>query len=258
MRKLVLVLAILAFSVSAVYADALLIEDILPWGYNSNSETLGDIGISFTKIASSQIAATTLSDYQFVVYASDQPQSYYDNVATNFGLINSYVQNGGILVAHSCLWGWEDANPGWESPNYLPGGVNRVAEYTQAVNVTDPLSPIVDGPYGELTEAQFQAWNYTSHGYFTDLLAGTETILDQGTDKPIYIIYPFGDGEVRATMMTVEWGSGDNSNTRYIFRQNEFFAAQQEADQRVVPEPATMSLLGLGLLGLLGRKRFIK
>ena len=239
-------------------ANALLIEDGLPWNTNSNSTTLAPLGIPFTKIASNTIGAYTLSDYDFVVFASVQNQSFYDNVAANFAAINSYVQGGRQLIAHSALWGWP-GNGLWNPPNFLPGGVGRVQEYSNSVNVTDPSHPVVSGPYGTVTEAEFQGWNYTTHGYFTDLVAGTHIVLDlNDLTKPIYIEYAWGAGIVRATMMTVEWGSNDPWNTRWIFRQNEFYAAQNPPG--AIPEPSTILLLGAGLvgLGLWGRKRMAK
>lgn len=253
-KMALLVLLLFAVTSSNVWAKALLVEDTLPWDYDSNSQTLSNIGIEFKKIDSSMLASESLGDYQFVVFASTQYQPYYDNIATNFSLIDNYVQSGGILVAHSALWGWP-GNGEWSAGSFLPGGVGRVYEYSNSVNITDNASPIVSGPYGTLSEEQFQAWNYTTHGYFTNLVAGTHVSLDlNDITKPIYIDYQWGLGEVRASMMTVEWGQNDAANTRYIFRQNEFYAA---ANPPSVPEPSTFILMGFGIAGVaLLRRKF--
>jgi len=259
MIKLMIVVVAATFClISQGYASALLIEDILPWDYNSNSQTLTDIGIPFVKINSNDIATTDFTPYQFVVFASVQNQPFYDNIKTNFSKIDNYVQGGGILIAHSALWGWP-GNGLWYAPDLLPGGVDRVQEYSNSVHVTDPSSPIISGPYGTLSAADFQAWDYSTHGYFTDLVAGTHIIIDlNDLNKPCYIEYDWGNGLVRATMMTVEWGQNDANNTRYIFRENEFYAAANPVQP--IPEPATMLLLGSGLVGLAGfaRRRFLK
>lgn len=244
------------FVCTQAHAAVLLIENVLPWDYNSNSQTLTDLGFSFTKIGSNQIASTDLSIYDFVVFASVQDQDYYDDIASSFSSITNYVSNGGVLIAHSALWGWP-ANGVWTAPNFLPGGVDRVQEYSNSVRITDASSPVITGPYGTLQAADFQAWNWSTHGYFTNLLPGTHTIMDlNDVNKPIYIEYAYGLGGVRASMMTVEWGANDPNNTRYIFRQNEFYGAQfNPPNNPVVPEPNTVLLLGSGILGLLAFSR---
>lgn len=248
--KMLLLVVLLAMSLPTMaFANALLIEDVLPWEFNSNTETLNSIGMPVTKISSSQLSTTNLSDFNYVVYASDQYQSYYDNIAANFYRINDYVQNGGVLIAHSAIWGWSSASSDWDPSYFLPGGVNKVKEISNSVNISDPLHPVISGPYGTLSEAEFQAWNYTTHGYFTDLVAGTEIVMDiNDINKPIYIEYGWGNGLVRASMMTVEWGNNDPYFTRHIFRQNEFYANS-------IPEPATLILFGSGLFGFILRRK---
>ena len=253
LKKIVAVVTFLAVSllpVSNSFGNALLVQDILPWNMNSNAQTLTDIGISFDQISASQLATTDLSAYKFVVFASVQDQPFYDNVAANFSEVNNYVQNGGILIAHSALWGWP-GNGTWDAPNYLPGGVGRVEEYSNSVEITDPSSPIVSGPYGSLSQADFQSWNYSTHGYFTNLVAGTNVALDlNDPNKPIYIDYNWGAGEVRATMMTVEWGENDPNNTRYIFRENEFYAGENIPVTPSVPEPGSLALILSSIIGI--------
>jgi len=245
--------------VTQAFSDALVIEDVVAWDGSgiSNAQTLADIGIPYTKITSYQLAAYAgnLSDYDFVVYTSTQNNDYYGNIAANFNAINNYVLNGGVLIAHSCINGWNGYGH-WNPPNFLPGGIGWVSEPSNSVNVLDPTSPVITGPYGTVTEADFQNWNYSTHGYFTGLPAGTKTIIGIGdASKPAYIEYLWGLGGVRATMMTVEWAQYDIGH-RKIFRENEFYAAQYNPPNEPIPEPGTLLLLGAGLVGLAGYTKF--
>lgn len=248
----------MTMSVGASTPSALLIEDSTPWPGSgiSNEKTLQDLQalgkLTYDKIGSSQLATTDLSTYTFVSYASDQSQSYYNNIAASLPSITSYVENGGLLIGHACIWGWNSGV--WTAGNYLPGGVGvsigAVNYPNNEVKIQDPSSPIIDGPYGTVTDASLQSWNYSTHGYFTGLPAGADVVVTEsvaGVDQPIYVDYKLGSGEVRATMMTLEWNQGGAAADRYIFRQNEYAYASQGANPTVPDAGSTIVLLGLSL-----------
>lgn len=259
----------LGISLQAGLPQALLIEDQQPWngasGGISNEKTLQDLKaagkLDYARITSSQLATTDLSSYTFVSYASDQPQSYYNNIASGLPQITSYVENGGLLIGHACIFGWESGQ--WTAGNYLPGGVgvtiDRVNVYDNSVNIVDPTSPIISGPYGTVTDASLQSWDWSTHGYFTGLPADTQVIITEtvnGVAQPTYVDYKLGLGEVRATMMTLEWNQGNAAADRYIFRQNEYAFASEGANPNSVPDTgSTMLLFSSALVGLAGLKR---
>jgi hypothetical protein len=257
----------LGISAQASTPLALLIEDQQPWkpdGGISNEKTLQDLQslgkLTYDKINSSQLASTDLSKYTFVSYASDQPQGYYNNIAASLPAVTTYVENGGLLIGHACIYGWQSGQ--WTTGNYLPGGVGvnigNVGEYSDSVSIVDPSSPIITGPYGTVTDASLQGWNWSTHGYFTGLPAGAQTIISVmagDVAQPAYVDYKLGLGEVRATMMTLEWNQGQAAGDRYIFRENEYAYATQGANPGVPDAGSSMLLLSFSLMGLAGLRR---
>jgi hypothetical protein len=256
----VLVLAFGATSAMAV-PNALLIEDVTPWNGSgiSNAQTLSDIGYTYTQINSAALAGYTdaqLAAFDFISYASVQPMSYYANISANLSKIETYVGNGGTLIGHSCIWGWDGYDTYWNSGQYLPGGVGHNGAdaggqgyYSNSVRLINPSHPVANGWAGVVTEASLQNWNYSTHGWFTNLPVGYTTVIDvndgYGNYMPCYVEYAYGSGVVRATMMTLEWNSGAYAGSRHIFRENEYYWAGGD----VIPEPSTVMLLGIGLLG---------
>jgi len=186
-------------------ATALLIEDVLPWSYDSDALALSQLGISYDLKHSWSLQSVNLAEYKFIILASDQPTSTYVNIANNIAKIESYVSNGGIYVAHACDEGWSGGD--WTGCKILPGDVTHAnyyhgGYYSQFIEVVDPSSPIVAG----LDSAYFQGWGYSTHGWFTNVPYGTNIVMDTGSGKPTYIIYSYGAGKVLATMQTIEWG----------------------------------------------------
>jgi len=186
-------------------ATALLIEDVLPWAYDSDALALNQLGISYDLTHSVNLQSVNLAEYKFIILASDQPTSTYVNIANNIAQIDSYVSNGGIYVAHACDAGWHYGD--WTGYEILPGGVTHVnywhgGYYSQFIEVVDPSSPIVTG----LDSAYFQGWGYSTHGWFTNVPDGANIVMDTGSSKPTYIVYSYGAGKVLATMQTIEWG----------------------------------------------------
>ena len=261
-----LVLISIGFLSSSAFGKALLIEDVTPWDGSgqSNAVTLSQLSIDFDLVNSSTYAGMSdLSSYDYIVYSSDQYKSYYDNIASNYGLIDDFVYNGGTLLAHAAMWGWHYSPVGttYDLSNFMPGGDNiSVKQYSNTVNILDPTAPVIDGPAGVVTEASLQAWNYSTHGYFTGVedLDNFNAIIGIGDEtKACYIEYTYGAGTVRANVMTMEWGQYEaQAGSRDIFRKNEYYQVENEING--VPEPATMLLLGTGLVGLAVFRRKFK
>jgi len=190
----------------------LLVQDVYPWDFDSNALALAEAGQPFIRITSDELAVTDLSSVRVLIYSSDQPTSYYQNLAANITQISDFVAAGGVLVAHACDGGWSGGS--WDGLEILPGGVHHVYYPTDYVHIADLLHPVVAG----LDDAYLQGWNASVHGYLVDLLPGTEVVIENDYADPTYIDYAWGAGRVLATTHTIEWGYGDGYNYHYVFR----------------------------------------
>jgi hypothetical protein len=183
-------------------AIALLIQDILPWGADSNAWALSDLGIPYDIIDSGEIATTDLTKYKFVIYASDQPMSYYQNIAANISSIEAFVDQGGFLMAHCCDNGWENGE--WDGLKILPGTkkIRHEQCYRNDIQIQDPDECASHG----LNDSSLSDWNRSTHGVFTNLPSAATIVMVTKNQLPTYIAYNYGEGKVIATMQTVEWG----------------------------------------------------
>jgi hypothetical protein len=205
----------------AASSDILLVQDVVPWSLNSNELAILEAGLSYATVSSVGLGSTDLTKFHCIMYASDQPTSYYINIANNISRIEDFVATGGTLIGHVCDKAWQ--NGSWDGLYILPGNPGHVSGYPngyqQVLHITDPGHPVMEG----LDDAYFYWWNYSTHGYFTNLLPNTITVLAiadgyPGAGLPTYMEYPWGQGRVLANMQTIEWGYGDGSYTNYIWR----------------------------------------
>lgn len=182
--------------------QVLLVQDAYPWGNNTAEAALAEAGIGYTIISSAQLASTDLSGYCAVMYTSDQPCQYYQNLGANIARIEDFVANGGVLLVHACDLGWNCGRWDWEGLYILPGSIRKVAAYQDNIHILEPAHPVVTG----LDDSYFYGWYYSTHGYFTNVPPGTTVVMESNPGEPTYIEYPFGAGRVLATMQTSEWG----------------------------------------------------
>ena len=83
----------------------------------------------------------------------------------------------------------------------LPGGVTHTNYYSQQNLIVDGQHPATSS----LINGNYVGWNYVSHGYFTNLYAGTNTILTDENSRPTTIEYSYANTNVLATMQTLEY-----------------------------------------------------
>lgn len=207
----------------------LLVQDIVPWqedtdlGLGANVAELTAQGVGFCMAASDAIKELELGRFSIVVISAAQDQAFYDNVFIDGSVhtLTAFVEGGGVLVANLADVASGPAGGGnWEGQAFV-GGLRRVTSFRNQNSIADGSHPIIVGPTecssgncGEIRDVlvrqDLDNWFHSSHGYFTDLPAGTSVLLTQadatldGRPEPIMVEYPIGQGTVIASMVTTE------------------------------------------------------
>lgn len=194
----------------------LLIQDNQPWDQDSDVLELEAQGKNFCIITSDQIGTTNLSNYKEIIIPSVQYPPYYENLfpgGTIHPAIAGFVINGGILSANLADYDYYV----WDNYTFV-GGVKHVHYASENNDIADPTHPIITGSIpcpsgncGQILDQGYRndldVWYRSSHGYFTNLPAGTKTILvdSESENAPVMIEYSYGRGIVIATTTTIEW-----------------------------------------------------
>jgi hypothetical protein len=204
----------------------LLIQNNVPWFAPGNQHPLGANvtellaqGKNFCMINSSQIGATNLAQFSEILISGAQNQTFYNDLFPGgvvHPAISAFVHGGGILSASLVDRASGPGNGGsWVNRAFVGGlrqvptgsGNNNIVAAAHPI-ITDAL-PCLSGNCAPIVDAgiwnDLDGWGSSSHGYFTDLPAGTTTILDDGAGRPVFIEYQAGGGVVIASMTTTEW-----------------------------------------------------
>ena len=179
--------------------NILLLKDADPWpttGPDPNVTVMNALGITHTVADSVAFPTLDLTPYNTIVIAADQPQTFYDNMAANLPILETYVTNGGCLDAHAA----DAAHNGGLWTNLLPGGIPHVVDYQDQNFITDPFHWVNMG----LSDIDFIGWNYVSHGSFQPDISVDALHVDP-FEHPTTIDYGFGAGKVLATTQALEW-----------------------------------------------------
>lgn len=239
----------------------------LPFGY-----FLGGSGSPAAAITASGHTATQLND----LTAADLTGISVlwilngDNGAPPTALVNNaaaianFVQSGGVLSYHDRYV--SDGNAGSTNNAVLPGasGISFIRDFTDDANIEVLANNLVtNGPGGVITNTSLDGGTSSSHGYVTLAsvpLGGTAVLSRSAADEIVDFYYGFGAGWVYYSTMPLDYylgGSGpnpprDNFNNIYAVNEAAFQASLARTD---VPEPGTLAMLGLGLVGIAARRR---
>jgi hypothetical protein len=229
-------------------ADVLLIQDVNPWNAPSNEAALADLSMSYDLINSDQLASWDLTGYRCILYASDQPSGYYDNLAASILKIQNFVSSGGLLIAHCCDQGWTGGD--WNGDHILPNNVQKGGNvFHQDLIIVDAAHPVIDGtPSGTVTlpGGYLDGWNYSTHGYLAGVDPYRVVIIesDPNIDEVTYAAYSYGLGEVLATMQTVEWGYSVKGKPELLRNELRYALARD-------PSPPQVKVPGISGWGIL-------
>ncbi|RLF02781.1 MAG: hypothetical protein DRJ64_08965, partial [Thermoprotei archaeon] len=175
-------------------------KDNNPWDITPDpTETiLASHGISYTVFDSSDMGNVDLSQFDKVIISSDQTDATYNAISSHLSWFENYVADGGILEIHAAGQGWHDGN--W---SVMPGGFKWHPEYNDGVDIVTS-HPILNYP-NVITDDELDNWFYSAHGYLYNLPSGSQVILTSG-GEPVFVISPWGSGEIIITTQTLEWG----------------------------------------------------
>lgn len=186
-------------------ATAAVFLDFLPWGSDALLQVLDANGVAYDLLGSESMAEVDLTQYQFVILSSDQPQDFYDRYVANADRFAGYVQSGGLLVVEAASNGW---NFGDFSGAPLPGGVSVGGPVFDDLNdVAAPDHPLMAG----VPDPFFGT--FASHTIFENLPADATIIATStSTGEPTLAEYRVGGGTVVALAQTMEfaWMAGQD------------------------------------------------
>ena len=204
--------------------DVLIVRECFPWGASAHETVLNDQGVDFAVGSASDIASVDLSQYEVVILPSTQTGSYYQTLANNAGELQSYVENGGVLVAHVADNGYPCTTT-WNTP-FVPGDLGHTVNYIQDLSLVDGSHSIYDG----ISEIDLDGWNYSSHGYLTNVPSDATTLVTDSSGNPVHVEYSVGSGTVIASIQTLEWPFVTANGTEQVLRNELEYAFDSNPD----------------------------
>ncbi|MCK6530634.1 putative metal-binding motif-containing protein [Myxococcota bacterium] len=180
-----------------------LFQDLAPWSVASNEEVFGDAGISFTVFTSLQMGVVSLTTYDKVVIPSDQPPDFYSELESYAWWFEAWLDGGccRVLEVHGADEGWNGGV--WDAMG--PAGLSTGGEDTNDVTVVTAGHRFLTTPYS-ITSSSLDGVGSSAHGTIQTTLPGeTIVVKDAASNFPVLIEFPYGDGWVIASTLTLEF-----------------------------------------------------
>jgi uncharacterized repeat protein (TIGR01451 family) len=187
-----------SYSPNGEPAKVALFKNYDPWGYTAIEDILVAHSIPYDVYTSSSMGNIDLSQYDKVITASVQGNTFWNVLTSNKQWFEDYVSNGGVLELHAC-------HQGGLAGLSLPGGFVVDFEFIQYVSIVDPDADVVNIP-NIITDNDLDNWDYSAHGRFITIPVDSDVILNDTNDgMPEFVEHRLGSGSIITTVQTVEW-----------------------------------------------------
>lgn len=250
------VLAMLALSTLVIVGQASATSVYLrstagaPWGQTNNEASMdgvfgaGNWDDLRYETANTGTLFSAATDYIFMEGGDNNANELELFLATNQAAIEAWVFGGGRLFINSAPNEGDGMSYGFGGVALLYDGFQDIDPHTGV----DPGHAIFNGPFGAtgsvFTGNSFAHANVSGPGL-------NDLILDNNGDSVLSDLF-YGNGYVMfGGMTTLNWQQPNS----FALRQNIIYYGANVPLNAPIPEPATMTLLGLGLAGLVARAR---
>lgn len=191
--------------ISSWPTNVALFKNLDPWGATQNENVLNYWGIPYAIFDETAMGTMLLDNFDKVIIASDQNDTFYTAVEGNIIWFENYVAAGGVLEIHAADSGW---NLGAWPTGTLPGGFVYTQDFQDSMGVFEPGHAIMNDPL-TITGAELQGWFYSTHGHFPATPVPTRTVLNETLDRPalaVSVQAPYNGYIVAA--MPIEYARG--------------------------------------------------
>jgi cell wall-associated NlpC family hydrolase len=167
------------------------------YGFPANEIALNGSSYFYEVFNSSYFGSINLMQYNKVIIAGMQDQTFYHKVCKYSYWFDDYVYNGGLLEMHISPIDWIDGL-------YLPCSLGfHSSDSSVILDEEDAEHPLLNSP-NILSESELFACGYFDGPYYIDVNY-TNVIGWDYDNRPVWMEFSWGYGAVVATTIPMEW-----------------------------------------------------